>query len=102
MIVTLYLLAKILSCQTYLLFWLTSLLVIFQNPGTVAPATNSRLSPLPPEPVGFNYGHGATVDIPLDSNSGGSKSKVFEIFSVYYVLYSTIDLLGFLIAPIFF
>ncbi|GMP54450.1 hypothetical protein CsSME_00019620 [Camellia sinensis var. sinensis] len=35
------------------------------NPGSVPPATNSRLSPLPPEPA--DYDHGATVDIPLDS-----------------------------------
>ncbi|KAK6142553.1 hypothetical protein DH2020_022901 [Rehmannia glutinosa] len=34
------------------------------NPGSVPPA-NSRLSPLPPEPV--DYDRGATVDIPLDS-----------------------------------
>jgi hypothetical protein len=39
----------------------------FSNPGSVAPATNSRLSPLPPEPAGFNYGLGTTVDIPIDS-----------------------------------
>lgn len=54
---------------------------IFQNPGSVPAATNSRLSPLPPEPVDFNYGRGATVDIPLDSNSEGSNYKVFEILS---------------------
>ncbi|KAF6156955.1 hypothetical protein GIB67_039716, partial [Kingdonia uniflora] len=35
------------------------------NLGSV-PATNSRLSPLPPEPAGFNYDRGATIDIPLD------------------------------------
>ncbi|KAL4202052.1 hypothetical protein AMTRI_Chr02g219070 [Amborella trichopoda] len=37
------------------------------HPGSVPPATNSRLSPLPPEPADFNYDRGATVDIPLDS-----------------------------------
>ncbi|KAK9285124.1 hypothetical protein L1049_024309 [Liquidambar formosana] len=37
------------------------------NPGSVPPAASSRLSPLPPEPAGFNYDRGATVDIPLDS-----------------------------------
>ncbi|KAL4309299.1 hypothetical protein GQ457_01G042440 [Hibiscus cannabinus] len=37
-----------------------------------APASNSRLSPLPPEPAGFNYNRDATVDIPLDTASGGS------------------------------
>ncbi|THG02130.1 hypothetical protein TEA_020162 [Camellia sinensis var. sinensis] len=40
-------------------------LSMFQNPGSVPPATNSRLSPLPPEPA--DYDRGATVDIPLDS-----------------------------------
>jgi len=34
------------------------------NPRNVAPASNSRLSPLPPEPADFS----ATVDIPLDSS----------------------------------
>ncbi|XP_020972523.1 secretory carrier-associated membrane protein-like, partial [Arachis ipaensis] len=37
-----------------------------QNPGSVAPATNSRLKPLNPEPADYNY-FGATVDIPLDA-----------------------------------
>ncbi|XP_042520898.1 secretory carrier-associated membrane protein 1-like isoform X1 [Macadamia integrifolia] len=37
------------------------------NPGSVPPATNSRLSPLPPEPVDFSYDRGATIDIPLDT-----------------------------------
>ncbi|GAB2301150.1 Secretory carrier-associated membrane protein 1 [Dionaea muscipula] len=36
------------------------------NPGSVAPATNSRLAPLPPEPADF-YNPTATDDIPLDS-----------------------------------
>ncbi|GAB2285338.1 Secretory carrier-associated membrane protein 1 [Dionaea muscipula] len=35
------------------------------NPGSVPPASNSRLSPLPPEPV--EYDRGATIDIPLDN-----------------------------------
>ncbi|PIA25990.1 hypothetical protein AQUCO_10200040v1 [Aquilegia coerulea] len=39
----------------------------FANPGSVPPAANSRLSPLPHEPAGFNYDRGATIDIPLDS-----------------------------------
>lgn len=39
----------------------------FANTGSVPPASNSRLSPLPPEPAGFGYDRGATVDIPLDS-----------------------------------
>lgn len=37
----------------------------FANPGSVPPASKSKLSPLPPEPV--DYDRGATVDIPLDS-----------------------------------
>ena len=44
----------------------------FQNPGTVTSAKDSRLSPLPPEPVDFNYGRGATIDIPIDSATVGS------------------------------
>ncbi|XP_022893728.1 secretory carrier-associated membrane protein 1-like [Olea europaea var. sylvestris] len=36
------------------------------NTGSVPPATNSRLSPLPPEPADF-YNPTASVDIPLDS-----------------------------------
>ncbi|XP_044512454.1 secretory carrier-associated membrane protein 3-like isoform X2 [Mangifera indica] len=37
------------------------------NPGSVPPAVNSRLAPLPPEPAGFNYDRDAPIDIPLDS-----------------------------------
>lgn len=47
----------------------------FANPGSVPAATNSRLSPLPHEPAGFNYDRGATVDIPLDTVSGGGNYK---------------------------
>ncbi|TYH13642.1 hypothetical protein ES288_A06G154900v1 [Gossypium darwinii] len=43
-----------------------------KNVPSAPPASNSRLSPLPPEPAGFNYGHEATIDIPLDTASGGS------------------------------
>ncbi|XWS18323.1 hypothetical protein CRYUN_Cryun32bG0034300 [Craigia yunnanensis] len=32
----------------------------------------TRLSPLPPEPAGFNYDREATIDIPLYTVSGGS------------------------------
>uniref|UniRef100_A0A7N0VMX5 Secretory carrier-associated membrane protein n=1 Tax=Kalanchoe fedtschenkoi TaxID=63787 RepID=A0A7N0VMX5_KALFE len=39
----------------------------FSNPGRAPPATNSRLSPLPPEPAGFSY------DIPLDNDDAGFK-----------------------------
>ncbi|KAL1327076.1 hypothetical protein HN51_037177 [Arachis hypogaea] len=47
----------------------------FSNPGTVAPATNSRLPPLKPEPADYNYGFGATVDIPLDSSTDMKKKE---------------------------
>ncbi|PIA28924.1 hypothetical protein AQUCO_06500039v1 [Aquilegia coerulea] len=43
------------------------------NPGSVPPASNSRLSPLPPEPV--DYARGATVDIPLDSSKEFKKKE---------------------------
>uniref|UniRef100_A0A5B7A0R6 Secretory carrier-associated membrane protein n=1 Tax=Davidia involucrata TaxID=16924 RepID=A0A5B7A0R6_DAVIN len=39
----------------------------FANHGSVPSATNSRLSPLPPEPVDFNYDRSAPTDIPLDT-----------------------------------
>ncbi|XP_057415714.1 secretory carrier-associated membrane protein-like [Lotus japonicus] len=52
----------------------------FSNPGRVPPATNSRLSPLKPEPVDYNYGFGATVDIPLDT-SNDLKNKEKELQS---------------------
>ncbi|XP_022723406.1 secretory carrier-associated membrane protein 5-like isoform X2 [Durio zibethinus] len=42
------------------------------NTPSTASASNSRLSPLPPEPAGFNYDHEATIDIPFDTASGGS------------------------------
>ncbi|KAK7400498.1 hypothetical protein VNO78_11706 [Psophocarpus tetragonolobus] len=47
----------------------------FSNPGSVPAATNSRLSPLKPEPVGYNYGFGATVDIPLDTSTDLKKKE---------------------------
>ncbi|CAD5176067.1 unnamed protein product [Musa acuminata subsp. malaccensis] len=37
------------------------------NPATVPPASNSRLSPLPPEPADFYNDRSATIDIPLDT-----------------------------------
>ena len=46
-------------------------IVISQNPGSVPPVSNSRLSPLPPEPADFYNDRGATVDIPLDSSKVG-------------------------------
>ncbi|KAI4299314.1 hypothetical protein L6164_032783 [Bauhinia variegata] len=45
------------------------------NPGSVAPATNSKLAPLKPEPADFNYGFGATVDIPLDTSTDLKKRE---------------------------
>ncbi|MBA0555962.1 hypothetical protein Golob_026106, partial [Gossypium lobatum] len=33
---------------------------------SVPPASNSRLSPLPPKPASFSYEREATIDIPLD------------------------------------
>ncbi|CAM0906304.1 unnamed protein product [Alopecurus aequalis] len=41
------------------------------NPRNVAPASNSRLSPLPPEPADFS----ATVDIPLESSKDLKKRE---------------------------
>ncbi|XP_073005020.1 secretory carrier-associated membrane protein 2-like [Typha latifolia] len=38
----------------------------FAHPGSVPPASNSWLSPLPPEPADFYNDYGATIDIPLD------------------------------------
>ncbi|KAE8688519.1 hypothetical protein F3Y22_tig00110984pilonHSYRG00172 [Hibiscus syriacus] len=42
---------------------------------SVPPASNSRLSPLPLEHAGFSYDHGAIIDIPLDTASGGSHNQ---------------------------
>ncbi|XP_019175302.1 PREDICTED: secretory carrier-associated membrane protein 3-like [Ipomoea nil] len=42
--------------------------------GSVPPATNSRLSPLPPEPAGF-YNSNDSVDIPLDNTSDLKKKE---------------------------
>ncbi|KAK1308273.1 putative secretory carrier-associated membrane protein 1 [Acorus calamus] len=47
------------------------------HPGSVPPATNSRLSPLPPEPADF-YNPAATIDIPLD-NAKDIKKKEREL-----------------------
>ncbi|KAL5730120.1 Secretory carrier-associated membrane protein 1 [Ranunculus cassubicifolius] len=47
-----------------------------KNPGSVPPASNSRLSPLPPERA--EYDRGATVDIPLD-NAKDFKTKEKEL-----------------------
>uniref|UniRef100_A0A453BA91 Secretory carrier-associated membrane protein n=1 Tax=Aegilops tauschii subsp. strangulata TaxID=200361 RepID=A0A453BA91_AEGTS len=41
------------------------------NPRNVAPSSNSRLSPLPPEPADFS----ATVDIPLESSKDLKKRE---------------------------
>ncbi|XP_047311399.1 secretory carrier-associated membrane protein 2-like [Impatiens glandulifera] len=42
---------------------------------TTNTATNSRLSPLPPEPVDFNYDRNATVDIPLGASTDLKKKE---------------------------
>uniref|UniRef100_A0A7N0UW64 Secretory carrier-associated membrane protein n=1 Tax=Kalanchoe fedtschenkoi TaxID=63787 RepID=A0A7N0UW64_KALFE len=47
----------------------------FADTGKSVPAASSRLSPLPPEPAGFRYDGGATVDIPLDTASTGGGYK---------------------------
>jgi hypothetical protein len=60
-------------CYSTLNFYTSFNLAIFQKSDT-----NSRLSPLPPEPAGFNYGHDATIDIPIDTSSGGRNFKVDE------------------------
>ncbi|KAK6133432.1 hypothetical protein DH2020_032844 [Rehmannia glutinosa] len=46
----------------------------FSTTGSVPPVTNSRLSPLPPEPADF-YNPTAPVDIPLDSTSDLKKKE---------------------------
>ncbi|KAF8391398.1 hypothetical protein HHK36_023702 [Tetracentron sinense] len=51
---------------------------VSMNPGSVPPAANSRLSPLPPEPADFNdfnYDRGATIDIPLDTSKDLRKKE---------------------------
>ncbi|KAJ0983668.1 hypothetical protein J5N97_011964 [Dioscorea zingiberensis] len=45
------------------------------NPGSVPPASNSRLSPLPPEPADFYNDRSATIDIPLDSSKDLKKKE---------------------------
>nr|CAD1841194.1 unnamed protein product [Ananas comosus var. bracteatus] len=45
------------------------------HPGSVPPASNSRLSPLPPEPADFYNDRGATIDIPLDSTKDVKKKE---------------------------
>ncbi|RZC46438.1 hypothetical protein C5167_039391 [Papaver somniferum] len=47
----------------------------FSHPGSVAAATNSRLSPLPPEPAGFNYDRDANINIPLESTKDLKKKE---------------------------
>lgn len=43
--------------------------------GSVPPATNSRLSPLPPEPAGFSFDRDAPIDIPLDTATDLKKKE---------------------------
>ncbi|MCL7038908.1 hypothetical protein MKW94_015806, partial [Papaver nudicaule] len=45
------------------------------HPGSVAAASNSRLSPLPPEPAGFNYDRDANINIPLESTKDLKKKE---------------------------
>ncbi|KAE8661584.1 hypothetical protein F3Y22_tig00113725pilonHSYRG01197 [Hibiscus syriacus] len=52
---------------------------------SVPPASNSRLSPLPLEPAGFSYDRGATIDIPLDTASGGSHNQVGKEMSLNFI-----------------
>uniref|UniRef100_M1C1K9 Secretory carrier-associated membrane protein n=1 Tax=Solanum tuberosum TaxID=4113 RepID=M1C1K9_SOLTU len=51
----------------------------YTTSGSVPPATNSRLSPLPPEPADF-YDRNASIDIPLD-NASDLKKKEKELQS---------------------
>ncbi|KAJ6725064.1 SECRETORY CARRIER-ASSOCIATED MEMBRANE PROTEIN SCAMP [Salix viminalis] len=44
------------------------------NTASAPPASNSKLSPLPPEPAGF-YNYGATVDIPIDGTADLRKKE---------------------------
>ncbi|KDO75798.1 hypothetical protein CISIN_1g019268mg [Citrus sinensis] len=45
------------------------------NSASVPPATNSRLSPLPHEPAGFNFERDAPIDIPLDTAADLKKKE---------------------------
>ncbi|KAH9748510.1 Secretory carrier-associated membrane protein [Citrus sinensis] len=47
----------------------------FSNSASVPPATNSRLSPLPHEPAGFNFERDAPIDIPLDTAADLKKKE---------------------------
>lgn len=56
------------------------------------PATNSRLSPLNPEPVDYNnYGFGETVDIPLDTSTVCIQLRLFPIYDDMNVLFQLCD-----------
>ncbi|CAA6668805.1 unnamed protein product [Spirodela intermedia] len=50
----------------------------FASTGSVPQASDSRLSPLPPEPADFYNDRGATIDIPLD-NAKDLKKKEKEL-----------------------
>ncbi|OAY79619.1 Secretory carrier-associated membrane protein 1 [Ananas comosus] len=45
------------------------------HPVSVPPTSNSRLSPLPPEPVDFYNDYGPTIDIPLDTSMDVKKKE---------------------------
>ncbi|PKA47902.1 Secretory carrier-associated membrane protein 2 [Apostasia shenzhenica] len=47
----------------------------FANPGTVPPASNSRLSPFPPESFDFYNDRATAVDVPLDSSKDLKKKE---------------------------
>ncbi|KAK8309245.1 hypothetical protein V6Z11_D02G113700 [Gossypium hirsutum] len=49
--------------------------VYFQRTTSIPPASNSRLSSLPPKPTGFSYEREATINIPLDIASRGSRNQ---------------------------
>lgn len=59
--------------ETYIMIY--TCISVFQNPGSVPPASNSRLSPLPPEPADFYNDRSATIDIPLDSSKDLKKKE---------------------------
>ncbi|KAE8675567.1 hypothetical protein F3Y22_tig00111659pilonHSYRG00070 [Hibiscus syriacus] len=64
---------RILRSCTFSDFWSTA--ANTKGTTSVPPASNSRLSSLPLEPAGFSYDRGETIDIPLDTASGGSHNQ---------------------------
>lgn len=70
------------------MYWSFFLLSTFQS-GSVPPATNSRLSPLPPEPADF-YDRNASIDIPLDSASVVGILWTFVMIFHLYLIWNNI------------